>query len=107
MTKRGRSARNKGHSYERKIVKEFMKLGWKDCVTSRSESKRTDDAGVDLMYTEPYNVQCKAQEKMTENYFDLLDSMPDKGINVIFHKRNYKGEVAVLSKEDFYKLIKK
>lgn len=106
MSKRGKSARTKGHAYERKIVREWRDIGFGKCVTSRSESRNTDDLGVDLMFTEPFNVQCKAQEKMTTNYFDLLAGMPDEGINVVLHKRNHKGEVAVLSKKDFYKLIK-
>lgn len=106
MTKRGKSARNKGNNYEREKAKEWRELGYDKCVTSRSESKNTDDLGVDLMFTGDFNVQCKAQEKLNGNYFDILKSMPDEGINIIMHKRSHKGEVVVLNKEDFYKLIK-
>ncbi|MGR3220044.1 MAG: hypothetical protein ACUZ8H_09550 [Candidatus Anammoxibacter sp.] len=44
----GKTSRNKGHSYERKIRQEFIALGWDKCNTSRCESKMTDDAKVDL-----------------------------------------------------------
>ena len=43
--------RNKGHNYERQLVKDFKKLGFTDCVTSRYGSKMLDDQGIDLMNT--------------------------------------------------------
>lgn len=97
-------AKNKGNGYERKIASEFRQLGFDDAVTSRSESKAMDDAGVDLCGTEPFNVQCKALER-APNYHQVLAGMPDKGINVLFHKRNRAGEVVVMRKEDFYWMV--
>ena len=100
------NARNKGKGYELKIAEEFREiLGYEDCVTSRSESKRLDDAGVDLCNTGFFQVQCKAWEK-APSYHDVLASMPqeEKKINVVFHKRNRKGEVVVMSKKDFYRM---
>jgi len=100
------NARNKGKGYELKIAEEFRNiLGYFDCVTSRSESKRLDDAGVDLCNTGEFNVQCKAWEK-APSYHDVLAGMPQNGKwNVVFHKRNRKGEVVVMSKETFYYII--
>lgn len=98
-------SRNKGNSFEQKIARELRKLGFKNCETSRFASKKTDDQKVDFVNTGDYNFQAKAWER-APSYHDVLREMPDKGINVIIHKRNYKGEVVVLLKEDFFNLIK-
>lgn len=103
--KRKINARQKGHTYERKIAEEFRQLGYTECLTSRLESKRQDDLGIDLCHTGMWAVQCKAVEKLG-SYHDILKSMPqhDK-INVLFHKRNNKGETVTMSKNDFYKIV--
>jgi len=99
------NAKKKGNAYEVKIAAEFRNLGFPDAVTSRSESKSTDDKGVDLCGTFPLNVQCKAWER-APLYHDVLRSMPEDGINVIFHKKNRKGEVVVMAKDDFYDILR-
>ena len=97
--------RDKGHAYERAIAKEFRELGFSKCKTSRYESKMLDDMKVDLTHTGFFNVQLKAVERLSPSYHDILDSMPkDHNYNVIFHKRNRKGDVVVMSKDDFYEL---
>lgn len=105
MAKRGRSARTKGHNFEREMAQLFRELGWSDCVTSRSESKNLDDLGIDLCYTDPFQIQCKAQEKMDTAPHDLLSSMPE-GLNVVIHKRNNKGTIVYLDLKNFLNLIK-
>jgi Holliday junction resolvase len=42
------NSRAKGHAYELQIVNRLKELGY-DAVTSRSESKRMDDLGVDII----------------------------------------------------------
>lgn len=65
-----------------------------------------DDQKVDLTHTDPWFTQCKAQERGIYPH-DILDSMPrTDNINVLFHKRNRKGEVVSMRKEDFYKVVK-
>lgn len=100
------NARNKGHNYERKIMNEWKKLGWKLCKTSRYANQQLDAMKVDLVETDPFQVQCKAVEAGI-NYHKLLGDMPnnDKS-NLVFHKRNKK-EVVVMDKDTFYKLITK
>ena len=99
-------SKNKGSSYERKLAKEFREFGFEDCKTSRFESKMLDDAGVDLTNTGIFNVQAKAVERLSPSYHEILKSMPtDNNYNVIFHKRNHKGEVVVMTKEDFYDIL--
>ena len=100
-------SKNKGSSYERKLAKEFREFGFEDCKTSRCESKMLDDLGVDLTHTGIFNVQAKAVERLAPSYHDILASMPqnDNNYNTIFHKRNRKGEVVVMTKEDFYDIM--
>lgn len=103
--KRKINARQKGHTYERKIAEEFRNLGYSECLTSRLESKRQDDLGIDLCNTGIWAVQCKAVEKLG-SYHDILNKIPKhEKINVLFHKRNNKGETVTMSKSDFYKII--
>jgi len=37
------NSRKKGNTYEVKLMNEYKDLGFKDCMTSRNESKATDD----------------------------------------------------------------
>ena len=101
-----KNSRNKGSSYERKLAKEFRSFGFTDCKTSRYASKMLDDMKVDLTNTGFFNVQAKAVERLSPSYHEILKSMPkDSNYNIIFHKRNNKGEVVVMSKEDFYEIL--
>ena len=100
------NARNKGCAFERQIAKELRELGWKDCVTSRYASKETDDMMVDFVNTPNFQIQAKAVERF-HAYHDILSKMPqNENINIIIHKRNRKGEVVVMSKDNFYRIIK-
>lgn len=101
-----KSPRAKGHKYELDVIKLFKDLGWKECVSSRSESKRLDDAGIDICYSKPFNIQAKAVEKLG-NLHDVLIKMPKKTgeFNLVFHKRNYKGSIVAMSQEDFITIL--
>ena len=98
--------RDKGHAYERKLRKELIELGYKDCVTSRDESRRTDNQGIDFVNTGSFAIQAKAAERSVP-YWRLLQDMAKakKGIPLIVHKRNNKPETVTMLKEDFYKLL--
>lgn len=98
------NGRAKGKTYELALIKEI--LHWfEDAVSSRSESKRTDDAGVDIMYTDPLQIQAKAVEKSI-NTHKILAGMPqvEGKLNLVFHKRNHQGCVVSMKKSDFYQL---
>lgn len=100
------NSRNKGCAYERAVAKEFRDFGFEKCKTSRYESKMLDDMKVDLTNTGFFNVQLKAVERLSPSYHEILKSMPqDHNYNVIFHKRNRKGEVVAMAKEDFYEIM--
>ncbi len=100
------NARTKGHAYEREVVRCFKSLGFSNAVSSRSESKNRDDLKVDLCYTSPFNIQCKATET-APNMHKLLDSMPQEGrLNVVYHKRNRQGSTVTMSQDDFEEMVK-
>jgi hypothetical protein len=102
----GRGVRQRGHSYERKVVNELKAMGI-DCCTSRLASKATDDAGVDIFIKDgtPLNVQCKCHN-VHKNPIPALEHMPsDTNLNVVFEKIVNDGEYAFMYKEDFYELI--
>lgn len=109
----GATNRRKGHAYEVSITHDFKTMGelwdveeWKSCQTARYASRMLDDAKVDIAFTTPFNIQAKMW-KSAPSYHTILKEMPkDENINVIFHKRPNKGEVVVMDKADFYKILK-
>ena len=98
------NARNKGNNYEVKLCNELKEF-FPDVVTSRSESKRLDDHGVDFCYTGIFNIQAKAVEKLRGGHHEILDRMPKEGVNVVFHKRNNKGTTVTMTKQEFYNIL--
>lgn len=95
-----------GNTYERQLRIELIKLGWVNCQTSRYASKLTDDQLVDYINTRPFNIQAK-RWKSAPSYHEILRAMPqDNNYNVIIHKRPNKGEIVVMSKQDWYEIIK-
>ena len=106
MIMKKNNSRSVGHTYERSLRLEFIDLGWDNCQTSRYASKETDDSCVDFVHTEPFQIQAK-RWKSAPSYHEVLKSMPKgSNYNVIIHKRPNKGEVVVMSKSDFYEIIK-
>lgn len=98
------NSRSKGNNFERALAQTFREKGWKTAVCSRAESKNTDDSGVDICFTPPFQVQAKAVERFGKHH-EVLKGMPQNGsINIIFHKRNNKGTTVTMTEEDFWKL---
>lgn len=65
-------SRNKGHTYERKIVNELNKLGF-NVGTSRNNSKKLDDNKVDIFDydgTLPCYIQTKSTQSIPQ-YFKI------------------------------------
>jgi hypothetical protein len=101
------NSRAVGHAYERELRLQLISLGWDKCQTSRYASREMDDANVDFVHTEPFNIQAKRYSHAPA-YQDVLKSMPDNGnYNVVIHKKPNKGEVVVMDKTTFYDLIEK
>lgn len=121
MPTNGKRNRTAGHAWERASVTKLKDTkAFPHVVTSRSESKARDDAKVDLMNKDElingrlsYNIQCK-NTTTSLPYPKLLAEMPNDGyINVLFHNQTKKvggrfmskGQYAMLSLEDFIRLI--
>lgn len=81
MANRNRTA---GHNWEREVIKDLKKIGFANAVSARYESKRLDDAGVDIVNTGPFNMQCKNESKRPD-YHKLITEMP-AGVNLVLHK---------------------
>ena len=105
MAKKIKSPRTKGNSYELLIKNDHVNLGFSNVFTSRNESKRTDDAGVDLVGL-PYHIQCKAVERLSPGIHKTIQNMPRDKIRTVFHKRNRLGSVVCLEKDDWYKILR-
>lgn len=102
----GASERKKGHVYEREVCKAFRENGWTEAQTSRYASRKRDDEKVDLCFTPPFNVQCKATK--TINMHTELRKMPDDDeYNLVFHKRPRQGTVVAMDEDTFWMLMKK
>lgn len=114
----GAYAKRKGNSYELKIIKELMSLGYKGLKSSRSESKALDNDKIDIAETQdklPCYIQCKCT-KVTPSMSQIMKDCPrkDKPLVIIWNKQVSKevnmaseGEYALLPKDFFYELIKK
>ena len=70
-------------------------------------NKKLDNAGVDLVGTDPFNIQCKAVERSMDLHTVLADMPEDENYNVVFHKRNNQGQIVAMRLEDFMELIVK
>jgi len=98
-------AKAKGNAYELQIRDFFKELGWTNAVSSRAESKSMDDKGVDLCFTVPFNVQCKAVENLGSPHKILARMPKDTNYNLVFHKKNRQGTVVSMTMEDFKELV--
>lgn len=113
----GKRNKQRGNEYERRIANELNELGF-NMVTSRSESKRTDDNKVDLIDLSnklPCAIQLK-RTTSTPSYFKIREesTVPNESFVLIWNKQKNvndrflsEGEVAILDKSFFYKLLKK
>lgn len=125
----GSRNRTKGHDAERYYANEFREMSpmFDKCKTSRQASRLHDDSGIDLCFTEPFNVQVKAgrqaglvvskelakiKEEVKKNFPAHYPEI--NNINILIHrkdagrgrKRNEFDEIVSMTFKDFSKLIK-
>jgi len=105
--------RDKGHRFEREIMRFYKALGFDKCITSRYSSKQKDDAGIDLDNL-PINVQCKSGYSAKSKWYrGLIDKILefDKSRYVVIHhtvdRRKYgkSGDLVILPKELYNKIL--
>lgn len=111
---RARKNRKKGNNFELEVIKKLKEIGYDGCVSSRSESKRTDDNGIDIVDLNKelhINIQCKNTTNLP-NYFSLKDKCPikDKPFAIVWKKSTNDGTkspgtVVVMDIEEFYKYL--
>lgn len=108
--------KRRGSDEERKIVNELKAIGF-NVVTSRSESKAMDDKKVDIidLNSELPNIQVKRCIKYPD-YISIRNSCPIKDKEFVLFWNQQKptektfrsvGEMVIVSKDFFYKLIQK
>ena len=105
--------RDAGHTFEREVVRRMKLVGFKDACTSRAESKRTDDAGIDLCFTQPLAIQVK-RLAVQPNFRALLSKIAEtaKGLVnwrgsyvVIYHKRKGERPTVTMDAADFEEIV--
>lgn len=128
---RSQGARNrvKGHTAERLYASIFREISpaFEKCKTSRAASRLHDDSGIDLCFTDPFNVQIKAGRQAGMNVSKELAKIKEEvvknfpshypelsNMNVLVHRkdpgrgrrRNEFDDIVSLTFQDFEKLIK-
>jgi hypothetical protein len=118
--------REKGHRFERQIVKQLKDIGYEDAVTTRANSKLLDACGVDIDNV-PFYIQCKSGYKRGLNYSKIFEYMKTKllakfkKINkplIIMHKKSSKkfenlvayednDYIVIMAYDDFIEKLKK
>jgi hypothetical protein len=100
-------SKEKGKRFERWACK------WWHCVTGRAVERtaavapQLDNAGVDLIGTGIWAVQCKSVERSMDVH-QIIDRMPlNAGINIVMHKRSKRGTVVSLRLDDFAWILSK
>jgi hypothetical protein len=97
------NAKQKGNRWELACAR-LLKPIWPQVATARLMSKAADDAGMDLVNTGRFNIQCKHVERGLDLH-GTLDRMPNFGFNVVLWKRNRKTALAVLTMSQAQELI--
>ena len=109
-----KKSKNKGSKLEYDVVSALKEIGYSGCITSKGESKRTDNNKIDIIDTEgklPCNIQCKHTSN-TPSYFTIRDECTDKTkpFTVIWKKSasegNSPGTVAIIPVSFFFELLK-
>ena len=110
--------RSRGQRAEQKVVNELKALGFTGVVTSRSESKTTDDNKVDIIDKNnqlPFgiNIQVKHQKPYPQ-YFKIREqyTVPNDTFVILWDKQEPRekniitvGRCAIMDIDLFYKLI--
>jgi hypothetical protein len=97
------NAKQKGNRWELACAR-LLKPIFPQVATARLMSKASDDAGMDLVNTGRFNLQCKHVERGLDLH-GTLERMPTFGFNVVLWKRNRKTALAVLTMSQAQELI--
>ncbi len=105
----GKKSRRKGNNWELEIIHSLKEIGYRGCVSSRSESKRMDNAKVDIVDSNnqlPCYIQAKATKNIP-NYHKIAQECTLKDLPfVIACKQENKLPIVILPIDFFYELLK-
>lgn len=124
----GKINRVKGHNAEREYASTFREMSpkFEKCKTSRAASRLHDDSGIDLCFTDPFNVQVKAglqrglnvskelakiKEEVVKNFPPHYPELTN--VNILIHKkqvgagrrRNEFDDIVSMTFKDFKKIV--
>ena len=110
---RSHKSRHKGHGWELEVIKDLTDLGFEGLVSSRSESRKLDDAKIDIADTQNVMdcyIQCKATDN-TPNIEKIIKecSRKDRPLVVAWKKQNANTQnhrYAIMPIEYFYQLLR-
>jgi Holliday junction resolvase len=99
----GRMSRNKGKRGERELSQFLTERGFE---SRRGRQYCGDPSAPDVISTLPFHIECKRTE-IINTYKALEQAESDAGDQpaVIFHRRNHKPWITILTAEDFLKLV--
>jgi len=99
----GNHSRDKGHNFERLIVKDFRDLGFEDANRNLTETQIYEQ-GVDLVHTGIFKVQCKKYKKYVNP--NKIEEIKDKtGFPLLITAGDRKEPVACMYWKDLIKII--
>ena len=107
--------REKGHRWERAVVKLLKNMGFNKAVTSRANNKILDACKVDIDRV-PFYIQCKNGYPKGINYSKLIKEMADAIREeygklqypiIVMHKkgRDYEDNLVIMPFKDFMNLL--
>ncbi len=105
-----KKSKNKGSNWEYELRDKFKELGYEDCITSRGESHKIDNAKIDIVSDSlPFYCQAKNLAN-TPSYFKISEECPykDKPFIICWKKSDENNKaVAIVPINYFYELISK
>ena len=106
MASRGKSARTKGHSFERRVAQDFRDIDFDDAMTARAGDRAQDEAGCDIVNVLPFKVQCKAKKDYVSVSTMEEVKVSYGEIPVVVTKADRKKIRVILNYDDFLLLAK-
>lgn len=97
----GRYARNKGHSFERKVAEAFRRIF--PGSARKLEYHESDCTGVDLRGTGPFRIQCKRNVKYAP--IGKIEEIQENGIKALVTQGDRKKPVICLYLDDFLEIL--
>lgn len=104
-----KKSKNKGSAFEAEVVNKLKDLGY-DVCRSAGESKKLDNAKVDIAGDCEFAIQCKNTQNLP-NYFTIRENCPDSRPLALLWKKVgevgsiSQGTLALIPIEYFYELL--